>query len=108
MLVSCCCYYYYYLFLSLFLGLELFQTLIRIRERIEYIWAEEGHKPMEDLTPDEQFAYTQSTTCHICDQEIVSQQTSDDYDKWMKEEGKGLSQQQRRLPVNLGPKGEYI
>ena len=64
---------------------------------------------MKDLTPDEQLAYSQSTICHICEQTIVSQQSQQQYAKWL--EGKGGKErvQRRRLsPENLGPKGKSM
>ena len=91
-------------------GLQLFKTLIHIRDLIEWIWVEEGHKPMKDLTPDEQLAYSQATNCHICEQPIISQLTQQQYDKWLKEENQERPRHRRRrlLPENLGPKGKLL
>ena len=100
-LFCCCC-------CCCFVGLQLFKTLIHIRDLIEWIWTEEGHKPMKDLTPDEQLAYTQATNCHICEQPISSQLTQQEYDKWLEENQEHRQQRRRLLPINLGPKGKLL
>lgn len=81
--------------------------MISIREKIAELWKKEGQKEMINLTPEEQLSYNQSTTCHICRNEILSQKSLDEYDDYLEKmkEDKTL-RWKRRSPENLGPKGK--
>ena len=81
-------------------------AMIEIRKTIKKIWAEYGHKAMNDLTPSEQAEYDKCKLCHICKEGFASKQNLTDYNIILEKMKKDNTiRWKRRDVVNLGPKG---
>ena len=93
----------------MYLGFEMLKQLAMVREKIQQIWEAEGHKKMLPLTPAEKQRHARSSLCHICEKEIVSPLTVQQYDchlETMKAD-KTLRWKRREIE-NLGPKGRQV